>query len=215
MKYTEESQWTIRERPREVRGKGVLKGALGEAMKVPERTLRMGTTVRRRAQNLTSGIYAGDDVDQREATEQMIQNDAADVTQAGTSAVSALGRKIRKEIQASQSKNSTGERSATGEAGAGQGAAWNTNRSPPNGSTAKSAAGTGATGASPPTEVANEVAPGWVRSKPEATVLHERKPFAASHIAGIILSCAAGASRPATRSTASGALITVRPYRHP
>ena len=53
MKYGEDSRPTIRERPQEAREKGALKGIAGEALKVPERTLKLRTSVRRRAQNMT------------------------------------------------------------------------------------------------------------------------------------------------------------------
>ena len=189
MKYGEDSRPTIRERPQEVRGKGALKGIAGEALKVSERTLKLGTSVRRRVQNMTSGISPGEEIDQREATERMLENDAADLTQVGKSAVSTLGRRVRKEISKSKTNrdNSTtadgGE--ATGEvvrAGEVSETAQKTAQGTTPGNAGNSPVG-GTSGATP--DVANEglqKAAGQMRSKPNAAVLHEKKGFTASHI---------------------------------
>ena len=195
MKYGEDSRPTIRERPQEVRGKGALKGIAGEALKVPERTLKLGTSVRRRAQNMTSGIAPGEEIDQREATEQMLENDAADLSLAGKSAVSTIGRRVRKEIGKSKANRNNSTTADGGEAagdvseatqetarGNAQGTVQRSVQSTTPGNAGNSPVG-GTSGAT--SDVADEAlqkAAGQIRTKPSAAVLHEKKGFTASHI---------------------------------
>ena len=194
MKYGEDSRPTIRERPQEVRGKGALKGLAGEALKVPERTLKLGMSVRRRAQNMTSM----EDTSQSEALEQMLENDAADLTQTGKSAVSALGRKVRKEISKSRANRSTNT-TMSGEEAAGdsttavdgvseaaqeatQEAAQRSTQGTNAGSAGRRMIGNASEGTSEATNEALQEAAGQIRTKPNAAVLHEKKGFTASHI---------------------------------
>lgn len=92
MKYSNDTKQVIKERSREVRGRRGIDGIAENAMKVPKNTLLLGTSIRRRAKEAN----INEEKSEREISEQIIRNDAADAAQLGISAASAIGKSVRK-----------------------------------------------------------------------------------------------------------------------
>ena len=162
MKYSNDSKQVIKERSREVRGRKGIDGIAANAMKVPKNTMLMGAAARRRAKNMT----VNEEQSARENTEQIIRNDAADAVQLGISAASAIGKSVRKIEAQRQEQKKQAENANTN--AANKTAQQNVHQNVP----------------AQPAQSSFVQPPAEVRTKPEARVAHERKPFRASHIRG-------------------------------
>lgn len=160
MKYSNDTKQVIKERSREVRGRRGIDGIAVNAMKVPKSTLLMGAAARRRAKNIT----VNEEQSAQENTEQIMGNDAADAVQFGISAASAIGKSVRKIEAQKQEQKKQAENAGTANKTVQQGVQQNVPTQPSQSSS---------------NQLHTEI-----RAKPEARVVHERKPFRASHIRG-------------------------------
>jgi len=181
VKYSNDSKQVIKERSREVRGRKGVDGIAANAMKVPKNTLLMGTAARRRAKNMT----VNEEQSAQENTEQIIRNDAADAIQLGIFAASAIGKSVRKIEAQRQEQKKQAENASASHKQAQQNVHQNVPAQPAQSSTGQ-----------PPAEV---------RTKPEARVAHERKPFRASHIRGDHFELREGRIKTGTAHTAKQA----------
>lgn len=181
MKYSNDFKQVIKERNREVRGRKGLDGIAANAMKAPKNTLLMGAAARRRAKNMT----VNEEQSAQENTEQIIRNDAADTVQLGISAASAIGKSVRKIEDQKQEQKKQAENADAANKTAQQNVHQNVS-------------------AQPSQSTSNQL-PAEIRAKPEARVVHERKPFRASHIRGDHFELREGRLKTGTAHTAKQA----------